>query len=423
MTIELAWFCPLDSFVLALCQGWRLPAHGGWLGHHARYSVLLVRAAASPPRLQRPRTAPRHRNPHEPGGDPAMNEFEGAIAPADYRGGVPDNYNPHEGLKKIAAAEVAERYFARARDATRLEAAVTIKLGEQRHFVEWWDQQEKAAGARGNPGGRGAKIEASQYGYATLLADYGLDRMTVKRWRDRLGPKKFETTLAKAKANCLKVCEARSGHNDYARATNSGEFEWYTPAEHVELVREVLGGIDLDPASNDKAQEVVRAAAYFTKADDGLVLQPSLPCYPARHGGCAMAMTDEAVGWAEELDRLMARLGPRFGRVEVRRRAGAYLRGLLGPVERKNGWQLAEAAGDARPDGMQDFLARMHWDADQVRDELRSYVVEHLGDPGAVLVLDETGFLNKGTKSAGVQRQYSGTAGRIENCQSGVFLG
>jgi SRSO17 transposase len=136
-----------------------------------------------------------------------------------------------------------------------------------------------------------------------------------------------------------------------------------------------------------------------------------------------MAMTDEAVGWAEELDRLMARLGPRFGRVEVRRRAGAYLRGLLGPVERKNGWQLAEAAGDARPDGMQDFLARMHWDADQVRDELRSYVVEHLGDPGAVLVLDETGFLNKGTKSAGVQRQYSGTAGRIENCQSGVFLG
>jgi SRSO17 transposase len=136
-----------------------------------------------------------------------------------------------------------------------------------------------------------------------------------------------------------------------------------------------------------------------------------------------MAMTDEAVGWAEELDRLMARLGPRFGRVEVRRRAGAYLRGLLGPVERKNGWQLAEAAGDARPDGMQDFLARMHWDADQVRDELRSYVVEHLGDPGAVLVLDETGFLKKGTKSAGVQRQYSGTAGRIENCQIGVFLG
>ena len=91
-------------------------------------------------------------------------------------------------------------------------------------------------------------------------------------------------------------------------------------------------------------------------------------------------------------------------------------------MERKNGWQLAEAAGDARPDGMQDFLARMRWDADAVRDDLRSYVVEHLGDPGAVLVLDETGFVKKGTKSAGVQRQYSGTAGRIENCQIGVFL-
>jgi SRSO17 transposase len=108
-----------------------------------------------------------------------------------------------------------------------------------------------------------------------------------------------------------------------------------------------------------------------------------------------MAMTDEAAGWAEELDRLMARLGPRFGRIEVRRRAVAYLRGLLAPVERKNGWQLAEAAGDARPEGMQDFLARMRWDADQVRDDLRSYVVEHLGDAGAVLVLDKTGFVKK----------------------------
>ena len=112
-----------------------------------------------------------------------------------------------------------------------------------------------------------------------------------------------------------------------------------------------------------------------------------------------MPMMDEAVAWAEELERLMARIGPRFARVEPRRRARAYLRGLLAPVERKNGWQLAEAAGDATPDGMQDFLARMRWDADKVRDDLRSYVVEHLGDPGAVLVLDETGFVKKGTKS------------------------
>jgi SRSO17 transposase len=96
---------------------------------------------------------------------------------------------------------------------------------------------------------------------------------------------------------------------------------------------------------------------------------------------------------------------------------------LLAPLERKNGWQLAEAAGDTTPDGVQDFLARMRWDAEAVRDDLRAYVVEHLGDPDAVLVLDETGFLKKGAKSAGVQRQYSGTAGRIENCQIGVFLG
>ena len=114
-------------------------------------------------------------------------------------------------------------------------------------------------------------------------------------------------------------------------------------------------------------------------------------------------MTDvnEAEGWARGLDELAERLAPRFGRVEPRRRALAYLRGLLAPVGRKNGWQLAEAAGDRTPDGMQDFLSRMRWDADAVRDDLRAYVVEHLGDPGAVLVLDETGFVKKGEKSVG----------------------
>lgn len=128
-------------------------------------------------------------------------------------------------------------------------------------------------------------------------------------------------------------------------------------------------------------------------------------------------------GWAAGLDGVLDRIAPRFGRAEPRRRAGAYLRGLLSPVGRKNGWQLAEAAGDATPDGVQEFLGRARWDADTVRDDLQAYVVEHLGDPGAVLVLDETGFLKKGTKSAGVQRQYTGTAGRIENAQVGVFLG
>jgi SRSO17 transposase len=136
-----------------------------------------------------------------------------------------------------------------------------------------------------------------------------------------------------------------------------------------------------------------------------------------------MVARDEAVDWAGGLDALVEQIAPRFRRVEPRRRVRAYLQGLLCPVERKNGWQLAENAGDRTPDGVQDFLARMRWDADQVRDDLRAYVIAQLGDADAVLVLDETGFVKKGTKSVGVQRQYSGTAGRIENCQIGVFLG
>ena len=135
-----------------------------------------------------------------------------------------------------------------------------------------------------------------------------------------------------------------------------------------------------------------------------------------------MTTLNEVVGWADGLRQLADRLARHFVRSEPRRRVFAYLRGLLAPVARKNGWQLAEAAGDRTPDAVQDFLSRVRWDAEAVRDDLRAYVVEHLGDPQAVLVLDETGFLKKGTKSVGVQRQYSGTAGRIENCQIGVFL-
>jgi SRSO17 transposase len=122
------------------------------------------------------------------------------------------------------------------------------------------------------------------------------------------------------------------------------------------------------------------------------------------------------------LDALHAVIAPRFARPEVRARARRYLDGLLAPVERKNGWQLAEALGERTPDGVQRLLNAAHWDADAVRDDLQRYVVTHLGDADAVLVVDETGFLKKGTKSAGVARQYSGTAGRIENCQIGVFL-
>ena len=130
----------------------------------------------------------------------------------------------------------------------------------------------------------------------------------------------------------------------------------------------------------------------------------------------------EAARWAEGIERVHECIAGRFRRPEPRRRALEYLRGLLSPVERKNGWQLAEQAGDATPDGVQRLLYNYRWDADLVRDDLRDYVVEHLGDAGGVLVVDETGFLKKGGKSVGVQRQYSGTAGRIENCQVGVFL-
>lgn len=126
--------------------------------------------------------------------------------------------------------------------------------------------------------------------------------------------------------------------------------------------------------------------------------------------------------WSRELDALGEFIAPRFARLEVRHRAQAYLRGLLGSVERKNSWQLAEAAGDATPYGLQHLLGRANWDADELRDDLRGYVLERLGDDDAVLVVDETGFLKKGTESVGVKRQYTGTAGKTENCQVGVFL-
>jgi SRSO17 transposase len=134
------------------------------------------------------------------------------------------------------------------------------------------------------------------------------------------------------------------------------------------------------------------------------------------------AHLDQITRWDEELAALQARIAPHFGRPEVRARAGKFLTGLLDPLERRNGWQLAEALGERSPDGVQRLLRTARWEAEAVRDDLRAYVVEHLGDPDAVLVIDETGFLKKGTKSVGVARQYSGTAGRIENCQIGVFL-
>jgi len=133
-------------------------------------------------------------------------------------------------------------------------------------------------------------------------------------------------------------------------------------------------------------------------------------------------MKEIAKAWERELDELHERLAGLFRRAEPRQRSLAYLKGLLGTVERKNGWQLAEWIGEATPDGVQHLLERAQWDPDAARDVLREYVVEQLGEREAVLIVDETGFLKKGEHSAGVQRQYSGTAGRIENSQIGVFL-
>jgi SRSO17 transposase len=135
------------------------------------------------------------------------------------------------------------------------------------------------------------------------------------------------------------------------------------------------------------------------------------------------AWREEIEGWRAGLEALHARIAGRFRRSEVRERVGRYLAGLLERVERKNGWQLAEHLGEAGPHGVQRLLNAARWDAGAVRDDLRAYVSDQLGDPDGVLIVDETGFLKKGTKSVGVQRQYSGTAGRIENCQVGVFLG
>jgi SRSO17 transposase len=124
----------------------------------------------------------------------------------------------------------------------------------------------------------------------------------------------------------------------------------------------------------------------------------------------------------QSLAELSGRIGVHVRRAEVRRRLQRYLQGLLASVERKNGWQLAEALGEPNAHGVQRLLAEADWNEEAVRDELRRYVIEHLGGEQGVVVVDETGFLKKGKKSAGVARQYSGTAGRRENCQIGVFV-
>ncbi|GAA4936868.1 IS701 family transposase [Streptomyces coeruleoprunus] len=134
-------------------------------------------------------------------------------------------------------------------------------------------------------------------------------------------------------------------------------------------------------------------------------------------------VTSARVGeqWNLDLDDLFVTIGHRFSRVELRRRMRDYVRSLLAPVARKNSWQLAEQAGHATPDGLQHLLAGAKWNPDEIRDDLQEYVADKLGVSGGVLIIDDTGFIKKGTTSAGVLRQYSGTAGRTENCRIGVF--
>ena len=143
----------------------------------------------------------------------------------------------------------------------------------------------------------------------------------------------------------------------------------------------------------------------------------------AEQMGAERANSKTIERWSAHLEELHSRIAKRFLRPEVRQRAYRYLTGLLADVRRKNSWQMAEAIGETRPRGVQHLLNDARWDPDAVRDDLREYVVEHLGDEkSGVLIVDETGFLKKGEKSVGVARQYTGTAGKRENCQVGVFL-
>ena len=125
--------------------------------------------------------------------------------------------------------------------------------------------------------------------------------------------------------------------------------------------------------------------------------------------------------WAASLREVKKRIRPLFGQERVARNAGLFLEGLLGDEQRKTGWMRAEAAGDPGPWRQQAILGRRDWDADALRDIVRDYVIEHLADDDAVLVIDETGFLKQGKASCGVARQYTGSAGKITNCQIGVF--
>jgi phage N-6-adenine-methyltransferase len=175
------------------------------------------------------------------------------------------HYVPQDGVEAINLAEAAEVYYTRVKDPTRLYEAVEWKLTEQRRFVLWWDQQDRAPGP-----GRGKKGSQTGDGFSRL-ADFALDDGTVHRWRERLKTDDdFADALKAAEAKCLAVCEFNRGQTDQRGASGTGDNEWFTPAEYIEAARKVLGAIDLDPATHPIAQRTIRATRYYTKSDDGL---------------------------------------------------------------------------------------------------------------------------------------------------------
>jgi phage N-6-adenine-methyltransferase len=186
-----------------------------------------------------------------------------AVAVVTENAGLVD-YEPKKGRMRILAAQAEAEMCRKAKDYEGLKRAVEILLSERRNFVLWWDGQEKSHARR--------EMRALQTGDAQLaLSDYGLDRTTIHRWRSDLKDEdKYQRSVEKTQDRCVKVCDIGKGQSDYARLTNTGEEEWYTPDRYLEAARAVLGGFDLDPASSARAQGRVRAGRFFTKEENGL---------------------------------------------------------------------------------------------------------------------------------------------------------
>ena len=171
-------------------------------------------------------------------------------------------YDPQKGLLSIAAAETAQKHFARAKNLDGLNKAIEQKLKAQRDFVLWWDSIGEKSGSGPSQRCRGSETPLPIAGRDGLP-----DRRIIHRWRALEDQGKFADTLAAAKEKARLLCE---GDRNPPVTLNTGEIEWYTPPEYLEPVRAVLGDIDLDPASSEIAQETVKAKHYFTKADDAL---------------------------------------------------------------------------------------------------------------------------------------------------------